>query len=97
MTDENLFDAAWDQWRWDVTHAIMSSMPAGEAAWLFRIFYQVGALHPDDKYLRREWGLGLLSGATAVVDPLQMAGVTDDQLRALVVLIQRHPIPAAGG
>ena len=75
----------------------MSDTLLTESAGLLRILQHVGAIDPADACVRREWALGLLTDDEAVIQPLRAAGLTNQEVRHLVALIQRHPTPAAGG
>jgi hypothetical protein len=97
VTEENLFDAAWEQWRRDLTKALTPASGDGTDTQMWQALQDVGAIDAADGYIRREWGLGLMTSADDQLRPLRMSGMNDEAVRALVALVQRHPTPAAGG
>ena len=97
MRDGSLFDAAWEQWRRDLTEGLAAASGDGITAPMWQALQGAGAIDPADGWIRREWGLGLMTGAEDYLRPLRAAGMRDEAVRALIALVQRHPAPAAGG
>lgn len=97
VADESLFDAAWEQWRRDLTEALTPISGDSTAAHTWQALQEAGALDPADGRIRREWALNLMTGQDAYRRPLLASGLRDDDVRALIALVQRHPAPAAGG
>jgi hypothetical protein len=56
----------------------------------------VSAIAADGR-LRRDWGLGLMTGDERWLAPLRAASLDEPAIHALIATIRRHPIPAAGG
>jgi hypothetical protein len=96
MAQETAFDEAWDQWRQAVTQALTPAL--GEVSdRMHRALQAAGALDPADGCVARDWALGLLTGADESIRPLVAQGLSADDVDQLTALIQRHPLPAAGG
>ncbi len=96
MTRETLFDEAWERWRRGVTGALSPTF-GDDADRVRQALTTVGALDPADGLISREWALGLLTGDEERVRLLTERGLSDGTVRDLIALIERHPLPAAGG
>ena len=96
MTDETLYDQAWDHWRRTLTDALAPA--AGNVSPpVFRALADAGAFDAADGCITRDWALGLMTRESDHVRRLAARGLSDGEVSHLVDLIHRHPPPAAGG
>jgi hypothetical protein len=97
VTETNRFDEAWEAWRRDLTDAFTPASNTGLSARMWQALRAVGAVDSTDECIRRDWGMGLMTGEERWLAPLRTAGLDESAIHALITVIQRHPIPAAGG
>jgi len=97
MTEHgSVFDEAWARWRRALTEALQPA--SGEvSAQTHAALEAAGAFNPTDGFIDRDWALGLLTNEAARTRPLRAQGLSKHDLHRLSALLQRHPLPAAGG
>ena len=96
MTDETLFDQAWDHWRRALTDALAPAA-GGIALPVLQALEEAGAFDLVDGLITRDWAFGLMTHEGDHVERLAARGLSEAAISRLVALIQRHPAPAAGG
>lgn len=97
MAEKTLFDEAWDQWRRDLTNALMPATGGTIAVHIVQVLREVGAFDPEDGRIIRDWALALMTEEEGYVRRLSAGGLTDVEVHRLITLVQRHSAPAAGG